>query len=178
MTTPAVFTTERLVARHLGPADAAALLAVYGDAEVVRWVGDGKPLTPELCEQWVSVTRRNVETRGYGMVALALRQPSAAKEVVLVGFAGLVHPGGQVQAEIKYAFARPYWGRGYATEAARGLLDYGRREFGLREVVATAAPENLASHHVLRKAGLADAGLRRNDDGSLTQCFAWRAGDA
>lgn len=178
MTTPAVFTTDRLVARQIGPADAAALLAVYGDPEVVRWVGDGQPLTPELCEKWVKVTRRNVETRGYGMLALALRHPTDAQREVLVGFAGLVHPGGQPEAEIKYAFARPHWGRGYATEAARGLMDYGRRVLGLREVIATAAPQNLASHRVLRKAGLADDGLRHNDDGSVTQCFAWRAGDA
>ena len=58
------------------------------------------------------------------------------------------------------------------------LVDYGAAVRAARGVVATAAPENLASHRVLRKAGLADAGLRRNDDGSVTQCFAWRAGDA
>lgn len=173
---PALFHTARLVARHIGPADAAAMHAVYGDAEVVRWAGDGRPLTLAQCAEWVAVTQRNVATRGYGMLALTLRAPLPGEEESIAGFAGLVHPGGQPQAELKYALARRHWGLGYATEAALGLMAYARGMLGLREAIATAAPENPASHHVLRKAGFADAGLRRNEDGSLTQCFSWRAG--
>lgn len=174
--TEAAFETARLRARHIGPADAAAMLAVYGDSEVVRWVGDGQPLTPALCDEWIEVTRRNVATRGYGMLALALRAPPRGAAETLVGFAGLVHPGGQREAEIKYAFGRRHWRQGYATEAALGLMAYARGALGLREVIATAAPANTASHRVLLKAGLAATELRRNEDGSFTQCFAWRAG--
>jgi len=62
-----------LLARPIGPADAAAMHKVYGDAEAMRWVGEGKPLTLAQCEQWVDVTHRNYATRGYGMFALVSR---------------------------------------------------------------------------------------------------------
>jgi ribosomal-protein-alanine N-acetyltransferase len=48
-----------------------------------------------------------------------------------VGFCGLVHLGGQPEAEIKYALRRDQRGRGLATEAAIGLIAFGARRFGL-----------------------------------------------
>ena len=51
-----VFETPRLVARRLEPGDRGPMLAVYGDAEAMRWVGDGRPLTAEDCDRWLDVT--------------------------------------------------------------------------------------------------------------------------
>jgi ribosomal-protein-alanine N-acetyltransferase len=165
-----IFETDRLQVRHLLDADVAELFAVYGDAEAMRWVGDGQPLTLTQCEEWLHVTRRNYATRGYGMSALVERATGR-----VIGFCGLVHPGGQVQAEIKYALRRDAWGQGFASEAAAGMIGHAASALGLREVIATTAPENLASHGVLGKAGLQRAELRDNDDGSQTQVFRWRA---
>jgi RimJ/RimL family protein N-acetyltransferase len=164
-----VFQTARLSARRIDASDVDAMLAVYGDAAVVRYVADGKPLDRTRCEQWVAVTLRNYETRGYGMLALVARDTGQ-----VVGFCGLVHPAGQAEPEIKYAFRRDCWGRGFATEAAVGLLDHARH-LHLPEVIATTDPAHVASHHVLLKAGMARSGLRRNDDGSSTQLFRWPA---
>ena len=166
-----LFETPRLQVRRLEDADLDALLAVYGDAEAMRWVGDGRPLDRARCEEWLAVTRRNVATRGYGMCAVVERASGA-----VVGFCGLVHPGGETEAELKYALRREHWGRGYASEAAAALLAHGAAAHGLRRVVATAAPGNLASHRVLLKAGLTRGELVRHDDGSFTQRFEWRAG--
>jgi RimJ/RimL family protein N-acetyltransferase len=130
--------TERLGVRRLGPGDADALHDVYGDAEAMRWVGDGRPLDRAGCERWVEVTERNYRTRGYGMYALVDR---ATGEVV--GFAGLVHPDGQPEAELKYALRRAHWGRGLATEAAAALLRHAAESLGIARVIATVAPEHL-----------------------------------
>ncbi len=165
-----LFETERLDVRRLRRSDLPALLAVYGDLDAMRWVGDGSALTTEDARRWLDVTERNVATRGYGMCTLTRRSDGA-----VVGFCGLVHPGGQPLPEIKYALERAHWGQGLATEAACGLLDWGARCFGLRHVIATTAPDNSASHRVLRKAGMRDGALRRNDDGTTTQLFEWRA---
>lgn len=169
LTSRQLFSTDRLIVRQWRPDDATALLEVYGDREAMRWVGDGEPLTHEECDRWLEVTGRNYRLRGYGMNTLVDR---ASGEVV--GFAGLVHPGGQLEAEIKYALARRHWGRGLATEAAIGLVRYGLDVAGLREIIATTAPENTASHSVLMKAGLQRAELRENEDGSATQVFRHR----
>lgn len=168
-----LFETTRLAARPLQPADLPALLDVYGDADAMRWVGEGRAITTEECIAWLEVTAANYQRHGYGMCALVERESGT-----VVGFCGLVHPGGQPEAEIKYAFRRSCWGRGFATEAARALLAWGAARHGLRRVIATTAPENTASHRVLTKAGMRAAGLRQNDDGSRTQLFAWEADDA
>lgn len=160
--------TPRLQLRRLVHGDVDALLGVYGNAEVVRWVGDGQPLTRSDCERWVAVTHRNYARRGYGMFAIDLQEGERA-----VGFCGLVHPGDQPEAEIKYALRKDQWGRGLATEAARALLTWGSARYGLRHVIATASTQNEASHHVLLKAGLRLGALRANADGSHTQLFEW-----
>lgn len=165
----AVFTTARLTVRRWTEQEIDGLLAVYGDADAMRWVDDGLPITREECERWVQVTFDNYARRGYGMFALERRDGRA-----LVGYGGIVHPGGQVDAEVKYALLRACWGQGLATEAAAGLVAYGARQHGLRRIIATTAPENLASHRVLMKAGFERGELRREEDGTDTQVFVWQ----
>ena len=139
----------------------------------MRWVGDGQPITRKQCEEWLKVTQANYAKRGYGMFALEMRETGT-----VVGFAGLVHPGGQVEAEVKYAFLRTDWGVGLATEAVPRLLAYGAATHGLHRIIATVASENLASQRVLAKAGMAQEQRRSNDDGSTTLVFSWHAPSA
>jgi RimJ/RimL family protein N-acetyltransferase len=165
------FTTSRLVVRRWRRSDLDEVFAVYSDAEAMRWVGDGRPISRPECKQWLEITFANYRQRGYGMFALELRDGH-----VLAGFAGIVHPGGQVEAEAKYALHRAHWGRGLATEALQGLLAYGRDVHGLKRIIATAAPQNQASHRVLLKSGMLGTQLRNNGDGTWTQCFEWATG--
>lgn len=173
MTNVAEFQTPRLLVRRWRDTDLPALLATYGDADAMRWVGDGRAITPEECVQWLDVTRANYARRGYGMFAVERRDTAE-----VVGFCGIVHPGGQPEPEVKYAFLRSCWGRGYATEAVVGLVAYAAGVHRLRLLTATAAPAHLASHRVLLKAGLQRAELRDNGDGTPTQLFRWQAGRA
>ncbi|MBC8143149.1 MAG: GNAT family N-acetyltransferase [Armatimonadetes bacterium] len=168
-----LFETSRLFARPLTVEHEDALYAVYGDADAMRWVGDGEPLDRVLCHKWVEVTHNNYAVRGYGMMALVER---ATDEVI--GFCGIVHPDGQENPELKYALKREFWGRGLATEAARGALVWGAETFGLPRIMATVALEHLASQNVLRKAGMKLSELRQNEDGSVTQVFMWKRDDA
>ena len=143
---------------------------VYGDAEAMRWVGDGNPISQAECEAWLTVTENNYRKRGYGMFAIEDR---ASGQVI--GFCGLVHPGDQQDAEVKYAFLRAYWGRGLATETVRALLLYGATHHALTRVIATVAPENKASQRVLLKAGMVKTELRHNEDDPYTHVFEWLA---
>lgn len=161
--------TPRLVIRRLETADAAAMHDVYGDPDAMTWVGDGRALTRTQCEEWVAVTFRNYDQRGYGMCAIDLRESGRT-----IGFIGLVHPGGHDIPELKYALRRDAWKRGYATEAARAMLRCAVM-LGMREVIATVAPENAASMAVLLKSGMVTGGLRVDDDGRYTQVFVWRS---
>lgn len=167
--TDVVFETERLHVRRWRDEDVYDLMTVYGDAEAMKWVGDGQPISEEQCHRWLDITRRNYATRGYGMFAVELR---SSPEVI--GFCGLVHPGGQAMAEVKYAYLRRYWGQGLATEVLRGLINYAVDAHDLSYFIATTAPENTASHAVLIKAGMRQGELRADEDGRLTQVFEYR----
>jgi RimJ/RimL family protein N-acetyltransferase len=166
-----MFETQRLRCRRWLPTDLEALFAVYSDEEGSRWVGDGSPITRSECEAWLRVTAANYEERGYGMFALEVR--SSAK---VIGFCGLVHPGGQAEAEIKYAFMRSHWGLGLASEAVPALLTYGALAHHLGRIIATVAPENVASQRVLLKSGLSLVDVTEGESGAPTQVYEWHAG--
>ena len=167
-----ILRTSRLGVRRWREDDLAAIHALYADPEGSRWVGDGTPITWEESVQWLDVTARNYQTRGYGMFAVEDLTTRS-----LVGCCGLVHPGGQVEAEIKYAYERAVWGRGYASEIAVALVDYGARVLGLEEIIATVAPENTASQRVLANAGFEFREVIEDEDGS-THVFEWFATDS
>ena len=171
--TSTIFQSDRLTCRRWIPEDFEPLFAVYSDANAMRWVGDGQPITRDECQEWFKVTQANYAQRGYGMFALVDRESG-----VVVGFAGLVHPSGQTEAEIKYALRRTHWGRGLASEFVPLLLAYGALSHGLECIIATVALDNLASQRVLAKAGMVSAGQRTNDDGSTTLVFQWFAPSA
>jgi len=165
-----VFQSARLLCRRWIAEDFEPLLAVYSDAEAMRWVGGGKPVSRDECEEWFKVTRTNYDKRGYGMFSLVERDSGT-----VVGFAGLVHPAGQPQPEVKYALLRSHWGAGLASEAVPQLLAYGASAHGLRRIIATVAAGNAASQRVLTKAGMTLSHRRANDDGSTTLVFEWDA---
>lgn len=165
-----LFETDRLLCRRWRAEDLEPLHAVYSDAEAMRWVGEGRPITRAECEAWLTITEGNYAQRGYGMFALEERASSQ-----VVGFCGLVHPRAQPEPEIKYAFLRSHWGRGLASEMAPALLAYAASAHALLRVIATVAEGNLASQRVLTKAGMALVERRRNDDSSITYVYEWLA---
>ena len=168
--TETIFVSPRLRCRRWQRDDLAGILQVYGDADAMRYVGDGAPITRADAERWLDVTAANYERRGYGMFALEDRATGA-----LVGFVGLVHPDQQPEAEIKFALARAHWGKGLATEAVRHVLVWAAHA-GLSEVIATVAPDNAASRRVLEKAGMRLQRERDNEDGSRTAVYGCALG--
>jgi RimJ/RimL family protein N-acetyltransferase len=61
---------------------------------------------------------------------------------------------GQPETEIGYRLARPYWGRGYATESARAVRDYALNTLRLPRLIAMIDPQNVASIRVVEKLGM------------------------
>lgn len=165
-----VLMTERLLVRRWVPEDREPLLRIYGDAEAMRWVADGVPLTQQQAANWLEVTANNYRQRGYGMYTVTLRNGGS-----VIGFCGLVHPDDQDKPEVKYAFAREHWGHGYASEVVCALLPYAAEKLGLKQIIATVAPDNAASRRVLSKAGMTLIDTLPEDDGSQTLLLSWHA---
>jgi ribosomal-protein-alanine N-acetyltransferase len=145
--------TERLRLRHLTDADAVALHRIYGDAETMLHVGRNRQPTADVAatQRVVDFVRRHDELHGFTMWAI----DESADGDAVVGIAGLIWVEGHgPEVEAAYLVRRDRWGRGYATEALRAVLDVGHRELGLERIVALAYPENDASRHVMEKAGM------------------------
>ena len=85
-----VFETKRLLVRRWRDSDLPYLMAVYGDEDAMKWVGDGKPLNETACAEWLNVTNRNYTIYGYGMFAVELKYESG-----VIGFCGIVIQAGK-----------------------------------------------------------------------------------
>ncbi|MCK5921912.1 MAG: GNAT family N-acetyltransferase, partial [Methylococcales bacterium] len=73
-----------------------------------------------------------------------------------------------------YWVAHACWGRGYATEAAAALLEWGFRELALQRVIASTLPGNRPSQAVLRRLGFRYTGMRPTKTGTCGTCDTQR----
>lgn len=145
-----VVDTERLIVRHFQMSDVAAMNAVFGDPEVMRF-GDGVQ-SGEWVRDWLRQCIDDADQIS-GVSPWAVEEKGNSETI---GYCGLFHfPDicGQSEIEVGYRLARDYWGRGYATEAVRAVRDHAFYALNIPRLIAMIAPENTASINVVRKAG-------------------------
>jgi RimJ/RimL family protein N-acetyltransferase len=149
--------TERLVLRAFTQADARRVQELASAFEVADTTGHmPHPYLDGMAEDWIG-GHADEFVRGEG--ATFAITVSATGEVI--GAIGLtIHPRDR-RAEMGYWVGVPYWNRGYATEAARALLQYAFRDLGLNRVYASHFSRNPASGRVMRKAGMKYEGVLR-----------------
>jgi RimJ/RimL family protein N-acetyltransferase len=166
--------TERLVIRELRESDAGGAHRVYGDPEVMRYVGaDGTPRTREQSAAGVARMMEGQERNGFSLWAVEVKETGE-----MIGVCGVVHIDGTgPDVELVYEFQRSAWGQGFATEAARACLAAALGPLGLRRVVALAYPENAQSIRIMQKLGMRDAGTV-DAYGHELVCYEAFAGDS
>jgi RimJ/RimL family protein N-acetyltransferase len=144
-----ILETERLLLRPLALADARHFTALFEDDwDAVKQTGRMPyPPAKAAMRRWIA------GHLGPGNHAFLFSRKEDRCVLGGGGFGGTSHV-----AELGYSLGRAYWGRGYATEAVRALLDYARL-LGLHELEAYSFVENPASARVLEKAGFTDAGV-------------------
>lgn len=148
--------TERLLLEPYTPADEEDFVALFGDDEVSRWMGEG-PLGEE--------GDRALFHRVFAVYAEERFDVWAVREDGrYLGHAELKRTVDVDGHELVYALARQAWGRGLGSELAQALAAYGFDTLGLDAVHATVAPENGASLALLKKLGFEH--IRDLDDGT------------
>jgi RimJ/RimL family protein N-acetyltransferase len=132
--------TERLLLRPLSEADIEPLHELMQDPDVMSYIGDRR--IPTLQETWRGVAGwiGHWALRGYGLWAVEERAGGA-----LVGRIGLINPVDWPGPEVGYMIGKPWWGRGYATEAARAAMDWGFETIGFDRLISLIDPANAAS---------------------------------
>lgn len=125
------------------------------DADVMRYIGRAGALTREEAAERLARYVRCWAEHELGMYSVRLRD-----EDVPIGWGGLQPLDGTAEIEVGYAFAKPAWGRGFATELASVVVQWGFEERRLDRIVAVATPENAASRRVMEKLGMRYEGVR------------------
>ena len=143
--------TPRLLLRRWRDSDREPFAALNADPEVMAHFPE--PLTRERSDHMIDVIEAEFDRCDFGLWAIEVVETGT-----FIGFAGLNEVGFQAHftpaVEIGWRLARPAWGHGYATEAARAALAYGFDVAGLSEVVSFTATTNLRSQAVMRRLGM------------------------
>jgi [ribosomal protein S5]-alanine N-acetyltransferase len=143
-----VLSTERLVLRPVTTGDHAALLALWTMPQVRRFLFDGALLSAAQITAAIQDSARDFTAAGYGLWLIRDRDGTD-----LVGAAGL-RPLENLGLEVYYSLAPGRRGNGFATEAARAVVEYGLGLLGLPEVLAEVDQGNAASVAVIGWLGM------------------------
>lgn len=143
-------TTKNLTLRPIQSGDAATLHRIYQVDGVLRYFPNPQPPPLERVERNLLLQQAHWEQHGYGNWAVL-----APGQQEMIGWAGLQFLPETGETEVGFLLDRPFWGRGYATEAAQASLKFGFEKFYFPEVIALVHPENLASQRVIAKCGMA-----------------------
>ncbi len=144
-----ILETERLLMRPIADDDLDAVAALYGDPDVMRYIGLRGPLTPDQARERVAFMVDHWRRHGFGMWGLRLRDGGA-----FIGRCGLRTLDDTTEIELGYTLAKAHWGRGLATEASRAVVRHAFAVLKLRRLVAIADPANTASVNVMKKLGM------------------------
>jgi len=143
-----VLTTERLVLRPVTPRDHAALLAHWITPDVRRFLFDGGIMSADEVTEAIGDSARDFAAAGYGLWLIHEKDRAD-----LIGTAGL-RPLEHLGLEIFYSLVPGSWGKGYATEAARAVVEHALGPLGLPEVLAEVDEANAASVAVIERLGM------------------------
>jgi RimJ/RimL family protein N-acetyltransferase len=139
--------TQRLILRRWRATDRAPFAALNADPEVMEHFPG--PMTAEASDAFVDRIEAFWEQNGYGRFAVEV--PGEAE---CIGFVGIQRLPFLPKDEIGWRLARPFWGRGYATEAAQAALRDAFERLELDEVVSITVPANVRSTRVMERIGL------------------------
>jgi RimJ/RimL family protein N-acetyltransferase len=149
---PETFTTARLVARRVQPADEAFLAAMFSDPAVHATLGGPRDdagvrqMQERMLDHW--------ERRGFGTWIVRDRVTD-----VPVGWVGLheTDTGGPGGVELLYAITSARWREGLAVEVSRAVVDIAGSLPGLDELVCFTLVDNIASQRTMQRLGFCGA---------------------
>lgn len=151
--------TQRLILRGLEESDAIDLYPIINDPEVSNNLLVPHPFPKSRMLPWIRERREALRNRERYMLAVVPREVGKA-----IGVCGLIgisweHKNG----ELIYWIGKPYWGKGYTTEAARELVRFGFEDLGFERISVGCFTRNKASSRVIEKLGFKYEGCFRHE---------------
>lgn len=147
-----ILETERLTIRNWQDGDREAFYRINSDDDVMRFFPYKR--TREESDAFLSATREDISQNGFGYTAIALKSTDEC-----IGFCGLHSCNAdpvlsRELMEIGWRLLPEHWGKGYVTEAAKSLLEYGFEVLNLPEILSFAVHNNHKSFAVMERIGM------------------------
>jgi [ribosomal protein S5]-alanine N-acetyltransferase len=144
-----ILQTPRLYLRRFTMADTSLIVQLNSRTEVLQYLHE-VPVKDEVhaAEILQTIILPQYENN-LGRWATHIKETDE-----FIGWCGLKHRPEIAEVDLGYRFLPEFWGRGYATEAAKYALEYGFTTLGLKAVTGRAHIENAASLKVLEKIGM------------------------
>ena len=143
--------TPRLILRSWMDSDRLPFAEMSEDADVMQYL---RPLaTREASDAWIDFQINHQSSHGLCLWAVESRASGlfmGAVGLLRIGFVARFTPA----VEIGWRLARPFWGQGFAIEAAQASLQFGFEQARLTEVVAYASIQNVRSRRVMAQLGM------------------------
>jgi RimJ/RimL family protein N-acetyltransferase len=139
--------TERLLLREMRESDLDAFASFMADEDVVRYLS-GVTMTRDEAWRSIATGLGHWHLRGYGTWAVERKSDGA-----FMGRVGLINPEGWPGLEVGWTLGKPYWGGGYATEAALAAIRYTFLTQPVDKVISCIDPDNAASQAVAKRVG-------------------------
>lgn len=155
--------TDRLYLRPLDETDIDAIFAMRRDAEIMRFIRPPQTRRAESLN-WIRLISEKWQTEKIGFCGVIEKETGN-----LIGWCGLWRLKETGEVEVGYAIVKDFWGRGFATEAAKKMLEYGFNTLGLERIVAVAHPENQPSQNVMKRLGMRFVRIGKFYDNELVQ---------
>lgn len=167
-----LFTSERLGFRNWRDSDLDAFAAMNADADVMAFFPE--TLTREQSQKLMKRLSKHYEEKAYTYFAVDILDTGEC-----IGFIGLVQQEYEAPftpcVDIGWRLAKPFWGKGYATEGAKRCLKYGFETLNLEKIYAVAPSINSKSIHVMKKIGMEKSGTfihpKLTDNKRLRECI-------
>jgi RimJ/RimL family protein N-acetyltransferase len=148
----------RLLLDSLSEADVASLVALAGDPAIAdTTISVPHPLDERVARDWLASLAQTAALGG--AEHFAIREAAGRPLVGMVSLRGIDREHEEV--ELSFWVGRPFWGRGYATEAAGAAVDRAFDVLGMNRIVAHYMVRNPASGRVLARLGFRQEGLLR-----------------
>src|SRR5437016_10144459 len=141
-------TTDRLRLRAFIAGDLDAFAAMRANPEVIRYLGTGRTSTPVEVWRMMVAFLGQWALRGYGVWAC-----EEIDGATFIGSVGIFHPLDWPEPEIIYSLDRPFWGQGFATEAAEAARDWLFEHSRIARAASLILPGNAASKRVAQRLG-------------------------
>ena len=147
--------TERLGLRPFELEDAAFVLELVNEPPFLRFIGDKGVRDLESARAYLrDGPMASYARNGFGLYLVSLSESGEP-----LGMCGLIDRESLEDVDLGFAFREAHWGQGYALEAARAVLEDGRKRLGIERVVAVTDPDNTRSGRLLERLGLRFEGL-------------------